>query len=76
MADRKKFYDRLGARFEDLDQSSRQAGLSLLLRERGFFETVFNAVEDGILVIDSDLHLRYFNRAAKELLALPEHITA
>lgn len=72
MADRKKFYDRLGARFEDLDQSSRQAGLSLLLRERGFFETVFNAVEDGILVIDSDLHLRYFNRAAKELLALPE----
>ena len=72
MADRKNFYDRLGARFEDLDQSSRQAGLSLLLRERGFFETVFNAVEDGILVIDADLHLRYFNRAAKELLALPE----
>ena len=72
MAGRKNFYDRLGARFEDLDQSSRQAGLSLLLRERGFFETVFNAVEDGILVIGNDLHLRYFNRAAKELLELPE----
>lgn len=72
MADRKNFYDRLSARFESLDASSRQAGFSLLLRERGFFETVFNAVDDGILVIDSDLRLRYFNRAAKELLALPE----
>lgn len=72
MAGRKKFFDRLSARFESLDASSRQAGLALLMRERGFYETVFNAVEDGILVIDHDLHLRYFNRAAKELLALPE----
>ena len=76
MAGRKKFFDRLGARFESLDASSRQAGLALLLRERGFFETVFNAVEDGILVIDRDLHLRYFNRAAKELLALPDNTAA
>ena len=76
MAGRKKFFDRLSARFESLDASSRQAGLALLMKERGFFETVFNAVEDGILVIDRELHLRYFNRAAKELLALPENTSA
>ena len=76
MSVRKNFFDRLSARFEDLDVSSRQAGLALLLRERGFFETVFNAVEDGILVIDRELRLRYFNRAAKELLALPEDTSA
>ncbi len=73
MAGRKKFFDRLSARFESLDATSRQAGLSLLMKERGFFETVFNCIEDGILVIDHELHLRYFNRAAKELLALPEN---
>lgn len=76
MAVRKNFFDRFSARFESLDASSRQAGVSLLLRERGFFETVFNAVEDGILVIDRDLRLRYFNRAAKELLALPDDTSA
>lgn len=76
MAGRKKFFDRFSARFESLDASSRQAGLALLMKERGFFETVFNAVEDGILVIDRELHLRYFNRAAKELLALPENTSS
>lgn len=76
MAGRKKFFDRFSARFESLDASSRQAGLALLMRERGFFETVFNAVEDGILVIDKELHLRYFNRSAREMLALPENTSA
>ena len=73
MAGRKKVFDRFSTRFESLDASSRQAGVALLLKECGFYETVFNAVEDGIIVIDRDLHLRYFNRAAKELLALPEN---
>ncbi|MBE6389240.1 MAG: PAS domain-containing protein [Lentisphaerae bacterium] len=76
MSGRKNFFDRFSARFESLDASSRQAGLALLMRERGFFETVFNAVEDGILVIDRQLHLRYFNRAARELLGLPENTAA
>ena len=76
MEGRKKFFDRFSARFESLDATSRQAGLSLLMRERGFFETVFNAIDDGILVIDRGLRLRYFNRAAKELLALPENTSS
>ena len=41
MAGRKKFFDRFSARFESLDSFSRQAGLALLMKERGFFETVF-----------------------------------
>ncbi|MBE6359684.1 MAG: PAS domain-containing protein [Lentisphaerae bacterium] len=73
MAGRKKFFDRFSARFESLDATSRQAGLALLMKERGFFETVFNSIEDGIVVVDHELHLRYFNRSAKELLALPEN---
>ena len=65
MAGRKKFFDRFSARFESLDATSRQAGLALLMKERGFFETVFNSIEDGIVVVDHELHLRYFNRSAK-----------
>ena len=72
MAVRKKFIDRFSERFGDLDASSLQLGLLRLVRERGFFETVFNSIDDGILVIDRELKLRYINRAANELLALPE----
>ena len=71
MAVRKKFIDRFSERFDDLDSGSRQAYLLRLVRERGFFETVFNAIDDGILVIDRELKLNYFNRAAEKLLALP-----
>lgn len=74
MAGKKNFWDRFGERFDDLDAGTRQAYLLRLARERGFFETVFNAVDEGILVIDRQLKLRYFNRAAKEMLALPEDI--
>ena len=72
MAVRKKFIDRFSERFDALDPGSRQAYLLRLVRERGFFETVFNAIDDGLLVVDRELRLRYFNRAAEALLALPK----
>ena len=68
----KDFIDRVATRFEELDSSARQAYLLRLARDRGFFRTVFDAVDEGILVIDRRLRLRYVNRAARELLALPE----
>ena len=72
MAVKKKFLDRFIERVEDVDANSRQAYILRLARERGFFETVLNAVEEGILVLDGQLRIRYFNRAAKDLLALPD----
>lgn len=75
MAVRKKFIDRFSERFEALDSGSRQAYLLRLAREHGFFETVFNAIDDGLLVIDHELKIRYYNRAAQELLALPQDIS-
>ena len=72
MSVNKSFLDRFTERFDDLDASSRQAYILRLARDRGFFEAVFNAVEEGIMVVDKSLHIRYHNRAADELLALPE----
>ena len=72
MSVNKSFLDRFTERFDDLDATSRQAYILRLARDRGFFEAVFNAVEEGIMVVDKSLHIRYHNRAADELLALPE----
>ena len=75
MAARKSFLERFSERLGDLDDTNKQAYILRLARDRGFFETVFNAVEEGILVVDRHLRIRYSNRAAQDMLALPEDIS-
>ncbi len=75
MTVKKNFLDRFSERLDDVDSGSRQAYILRLMRERGFLETVFNAIEEGILVIDRNLLIRYHNRAAQELLALPDDLS-
>ena len=74
MTVRKSFLERFSDRLGELDATNRQAYILRLARDRGFFETVFNAVEEGILVVDRKLRIRYANRAAHDMLALPEDI--
>ena len=59
MSVNKSFLDRFTERFDDLDASSRQAYILRLARDRGFFEAVFNAVEEGIMVVDKSLHIHH-----------------
>ncbi|MBE6369077.1 MAG: PAS domain-containing protein [Lentisphaerae bacterium] len=66
------FLDRFIERLDTLDSNSLQAYIVHLFRERGFFESVFNAIHEGILVIDRHLAIKYFNGAARNLLGLPE----
>ncbi len=66
------FLDRFIERLDAIDSNSLQAYIVHLFRERGFFESVFNAVQEGILVIDKHLSIKYFNHAAKTLLGLPD----
>ena len=75
MAARKSFLERFSERLGELDAANRQAYILRLARDRGFFETVFNAVEEGILVVDRRLRIKYSNLAAREMLALPEDLT-
>lgn len=75
MAERKNFLNRFIDCFDGLDANSRQAWLLRISKDRGFFETVFNAVDEGILVVNRKLRIRYYNRSAKEMLALPENIS-
>ncbi len=75
MPPKKNFLDRFIEKVEDVDPNSRQAYILRLARERGFFATVFNAVEEGILLVDRRLRVRYYNKAAREILALPEDLS-
>ncbi len=43
------------------------------LRERGFLQTVFNTIHEGIVVVDRRLRIRYANKAAFAFLGLPEN---
>ncbi|MDD3118226.1 MAG: PAS domain-containing protein, partial [Victivallales bacterium] len=67
--------DRLIKRLDILDPNSVQTYILRLAREKGFFETIFNAVREGILVIDRHLKIIYYNKAAIELLGLPEDVS-
>ena len=66
------FLDRFIERLDAIDSNSLQAYIVHLFRERGFFESVFNAIHEGILVIDKHLAIKYFNHAGKMLLGLPD----
>jgi PAS domain S-box-containing protein len=45
-----------------------------LARERSFLETLFNTIEDGVLVVDEEGHVIYLNQAVTRLLGIPPNI--
>lgn len=70
------FFGKLLNRVERLGKEDLQACLVRLVKEKGFFETVFNTLQEGVIVLDASGHIEYFNRAAARLLALPEVVNS
>jgi len=68
MAMKKGFLDKLIERMDRLDSTSLQTYFLHLARERGLMETIFNAIHEGILVLDAEGKLDYANQAAQQLL--------
>jgi len=66
------FLDRLIERMDRLDPSSIQACVLRVAREKGFLETIFNTIREGVIVIDRSLRIRYINSAAQQLLGIQE----
>jgi PAS domain S-box-containing protein len=62
------FFDRLAARLDKVDAGSLQAQLLRLARERGFLETIFQSIQEGVMVIDNEGRLLYANRAAEQFI--------
>ena len=53
-----------------------QTHLTRLAEEKGFLETLFNTLQEGVTVLDGEGRLMYWNRAAQRLLNLPEAMEA
>jgi two-component system, sporulation sensor kinase E len=62
------FLDKLMDRLDRLDPASIQAQFLRLARERGLLETVFQSIQEGVLVVDEKGRLTYANRAAERLM--------
>jgi len=61
------FFDRLVARIDKLNPESLQAQMVRLAQERGFLETIFQTIQEGLVVIDNEGRLLYANHAAERL---------
>ncbi len=64
------FLEKVLGRLGRLDAEGLQSVVQRLARERSFLETLFNSIEDGVLVVDADGKIIYFNYAATKLLGL------
>lgn len=64
------FLDKLIDRLDRVDPQSLQSVVLKLAQEKGFLETLFNTIQEGIVVTDAEGRIRYLNAAASELLGL------
>ncbi len=58
------FLDKLIARLDKLDPGEVQAYVMRLVREKGFFEKVFEALQEGVIVTDAEGRVSFVNTAA------------
>ncbi len=62
------FFDKLVDRLDRLDKGSLQTYFLRLAREKGLMETIFQLLEDGIIVLDQEAQISYANRIAEQFL--------
>lgn len=70
MAGKSSFLDKVIGRINRLDAEGLQTVVQRLARERSFLETLFNTIEDGVLVVDENGRILYFNQAVTRYLGL------
>ena len=68
MPTKSTFLDKVLGRIGRLDAEGLQTVVQRLARERRFLETLFEVIEDGVLVLDEQQRILYSNQAAGRLL--------
>ena len=74
MAGKSSFLDKVLGRIGRLDTEGLQTVVQRLARERSFLETLFNTLEDGVLVVDEAGRILYFNQAVTRFLGLQPNV--
>ena len=67
------FFDKIIGKLDPADKNNIQAYMKRIDRERSLLETVFNTINEGVIVIDSKFMIKYLNHAAQPLLGLPDN---
>src|ERR1041384_7620490 len=70
MAVKSSFLDKVLDRINRLDTEGLQTVVQRLARERSFLETLFNTIEDGVVVVDEEGRILYCNQAVTSFLGL------
>jgi len=73
-APKSSFLDKVLGRISRLDTEGLQTVVQRLARERNFLETLFNTIEDGVLVVDENGRILYFNQAVTQLIGLASDV--
>ena len=71
---REGFLDSLISKLDSLDSNNMQAFILHLVKDKGFLETIFNTIKEGIVVIDRCLNIQYTNKSAADMLGIPDNI--
>jgi PAS domain S-box-containing protein len=73
-APKSSFLDKVLGRIGRLDAEGLQTVVQRLARERTFLDTLFNTIEDGVLVLDEQGRIIYFNQAVTRLIGLQPNV--
>lgn len=68
----KGFLEKLLERIQRVDPGEVHNYLAELAREKGFLETIFNAILEGVIVTDPKGRVIYLNRAASGFFGVPQ----
>lgn len=72
LSTKNSFVDKVLGRLHRLDPDGLQTVVQRLARDRSFLETLFNTIEDGVVVVDSQGLILYLNDAASRFLGTNE----
>lgn len=64
------FFDKLIDKLDRLDPKSLQSHFLRLIQERGLLETIFQSIQEGVIVIDGMGRITYSNKATESLLGI------
>ena len=62
------FLDKLIGRLDRLDPKSFQTHFLRLAKEKGLLETIFQSIQEGVIVLDGEGRISYANRAAEQFM--------
>ncbi len=65
---RQGFFDKFVAKLDRIDAPVATAHINALAQERGFLETLFQSIDEGLMVVGGELQLLYANHAAERML--------